>query len=680
MDGYTHLPWMVPLLPLIAAGVIAVLPQPRRRLAAGLAIAAQAIALSLAVIALVHAISIQNAAVGIGRQAINFTWFEYGTVALTLGFVLDPLSASMLAMITLITLMVCIYSVGYMADDPNFTRFFGFISLFAGAMLGVIVANSLLLIFIFWELVGLSSFLLIGFWYQKPAAVAAAQKAFITTRIGDLGLLLGMIWLYRECGTLLFYDSGNGLLEQPQLYTLATTTTVGGIAVSTATALLIFCGAVGKSGQFPLHVWLPDAMEGPTPVSALIHAATMVAAGVFLVARMWPLFAATAGPDSVATALIAVTWTGAFTAVFAAAIALAQYDIKRILAYSTVSQLGFMMLCLGVGGVGAAIFHLIGHAFFKALLFLGAGSAIHGCHGEQDIRRMGGLSKRMRVTFAVYAIGMMALAGFPLLFTGFWSKEEILHLALAWPVSRIPFVIGLVGTFLTAFYMTRQLVVVFFGTYRGDSGKAPHESPSVMLWPMGILASGAILLSIVATPAWPWFFNFIEGGSTVFDAGHLLQPSTLVLMLTSIILVAAGTGCGWALYHGPAKVSPGFCDPLATAAPRVQRALAAQLYVNEFYRATVIRLCEQAGRAADLLERYVWAGIAVWAGMTAILLAFLSYAADRLLLNRGFNSVCGSLRTAARQLSAVHRGNIQHYLTTAGAGLVILILLIAWLR
>src|ERR1700750_2117088 len=315
-------------------------------------------------------------------------------------------------------------------------------------MLGVIIANSVLLLFICWEIVGLTSYLLIGFWYHKPSAAAAAKKAFITTRIGDLAFLLGMVWLNSQTGTLLFYDHGAGCLEHSALIAMLAQATSIGIAASTGIALLIFCGAIGKSGQVPLHVWLPDAMEGPTPVSALIHAATMVAAGVFLIARVYPLMSAHSEiytSPTPTTALTVVTWVGAITAVFAASIAVAQDDIKRILAYSTVSQLGYMMVGLGVGGVAVGMFHLITHAFFKSLLFMGAGSVIHGCHEEQDICQMGGLRKFMPVTFATYAVGMMALSGFPLLFSGFWSKDAILHAAHGWPVSHIPFYMGATG-------------------------------------------------------------------------------------------------------------------------------------------------------------------------------------------------------------------------------------------
>jgi NADH-quinone oxidoreductase subunit L len=354
----------------------------------------------------------------------NFAWFDLGNGSLRLGWLLDPLTAFMCVMVTFVALLIFIFSLGYMHEDANAKQFFCFLSLFASAMLGVLIANSLLLLFISWELVGLASYLLIGFWFHKPEAAAAAKKAFITTRIGDLGLLIGMLWLYDSTGSLLFYDGGNGVLEPKVLGALAAHTALGGLALSTVIGLLIFCGAVGKSGQFPLHVWLPDAMEGPTPVSALIHAATMVAAGVFLIARVYPLMMA----DQVLAAaplhaLTVVAFVGAITALLGALIAVGQNDIKRILAFSTVSQLGYMMLALGVGSWVAAIFHLLTHAFFKALLFLGAGSVIHAAHHEQDIRSLGGLRGPMRTTFATFAIGMMALSGVPFLFSGFWSRR-----------------------------------------------------------------------------------------------------------------------------------------------------------------------------------------------------------------------------------------------------------------
>src|SRR5436309_2177509 len=421
-------------------------------------------------------------------------------------------------------------------------------------MLGVVIANSLLLLFMFWELVGLASYLLIGFWIERPSAAAAAKKAFITTRIGDMGFFLGMLWLYNRNGTLLFYDGGLGCLEGPGLALLG--------ASATFIALLIFCGAVGKSGQFPLHVWLPDAMEGPTPVSALIHAATMVAAGVFLVARVYPLFSVDA-INGVTPSLTVVVWIGVTTALMAALIAIAQEDIKRILAYSTVSQLGLMMVSLGVGGVAAGIMHLLAHGFFKALLFLGAGSVIHGCHGEQDIRKMGGLRRLMPVTFMTYAIGMLALSGVPFSFSGGWTKEEILHATAQWPKSQAPYYLLLAGVVLTALYMTRQMIYVFFGNRRSAAQHA-HESPPVMTTPIIVLAIGTVLLSVALTPAWPWLHTYLLGEPVHFEIAGLVQP----MFFVSLVLVGMGIGLGIWMYRKagvPERNRAAGSDPLEYA-------------------------------------------------------------------------------------------------------------------
>src|SRR5947209_13926624 len=408
--------WLIPAIPLAASLAILSLANSRRKSAAALAVIGQVAALTSSIVAFLPTLETPGF-----RASQNLTWFTFGEQPLRIGWVLDPLAAAMLLMIALVGLCIFVFSVGYMADDKNFTRFFAYLSFFSGAMLGVVIANSLLLLFVFWELVGLASYLLIGFWIERPSAAAAAKKAFITTRIGDMGFFLGMLWLYNRSGTLLFYDGGSGCLESAGLAMLGASPAVAGFI-----ALLIFCGAIGKSGQFPLHVWLPDAMEGPTPVSALIHAATMVAAGVFLVARVYPIFSVGA-INGVTPSLTVVVWIGVITGLMAALIAVAQSDIKRILAYSTVSQLGLMMVSLVVGGVTAGIMHLLAHGFFKALLFLGAGSVIHGSHHEQDIRKMGGLRGTMPLTFLTYAIGMMALSGVPLFFAGAWTKEEFLH-------------------------------------------------------------------------------------------------------------------------------------------------------------------------------------------------------------------------------------------------------------
>lgn len=655
--------WLIPLLPLLAAAILAVSSRGSRTLASFASIGAMAGSLVLSILAF-------GKTLGGAREAWNFTWLQTGAHGIYLGFLLDPLTAAMLVMVTFVGLLIFIYSTGYMHDDENYTKFFCFMSLFASGMLGLVVSNSLLLLFVSWEIVGVASFLLIGFWFTKPSAAAAARKAFITTRIGDIGFFLGLLWLYSATGTQLFYDNGNGCLEKETLAKLITLGTPVGIAAVTAIALLIFCGAVGKSGQVPLHVWLPDAMEGPTPVSALIHAATMVAAGVFLVARVYPLMDADAsGLAGISPALSVVTWVGAITAVFAALVATAQNDIKRILAYSTVSQLGYMMMGLGVGGVAVGMFHLITHAFFKALLFLGAGSVIHGSHGEQDIRRMGGLRQLMPITFATYAVGMLALAGFPLFFSGFWSKDEILHAAFAWKASKIPFLLGLFGAFLTAFYMTRQVVLVFFGTARDTKHKA-HESPGVMTMPLMILAVFAILLGFVGTPFWPWFQTYLTG-----EHGHFEWSSFLLLAFMSMLVVFAGLGLGWALYRGKSAAER---DPLEQKQPVLYPLLANKFYVDELYAMSFGRWLTGLGKAADWSERVALsAGVK---GMQLLVLAgaWLSRLFDNFVIDKGFEKTCSELQEAAQSSRRLQDGQVQNYLRTIGVAFAVLAIFLAW--
>jgi NADH-quinone oxidoreductase subunit L len=692
MDWIVQALWLIPALPLLAAGLTAVLKQPRRRLAAGLAIGAMLIALALSCIAFVHAL--QQGGHGLpARQWVNFRWFDLGDPqaggGLWLGWVLDPLAAVMLVMVSLVGLLIFIYSVGYMAHDENFTRFFCFLSLFASAMLGLVIANSLLLLFICWEVVGLTSYLLIGFWYHRPSAAAAAKKAFITTRIGDLALLLGMVWLYSQSGTLLFYDNGKGCLEPSALAGLVAQTTILGLAVSTGIGLLIFCGAIGKSGQVPLHVWLPDAMEGPTPVSALIHAATMVAAGVFLVARVYPIMAAQAvGATAVPGALQVITWVGAVTAVFAASIAVAQTDIKRILAYSTVSQLGLMMLGLGVGGVAVGMFHLLTHAFFKALLFLGAGSVIHCCAEEQDIRRLGGLRGVMPVTFATYTAGMLALAGFPLLFSGFWSKDEIFHYAHGW-VSRGPFYLGVGAALLTAFYMTRQVCYVFFGSPRRSrldpAHSAPgvtchegHESPPVMTLPLVVLAFFAIFLGFIGTPAWPWVQGFLAGQPADVRAAKLLEPEVLKLMLSSSGIVLLGLGLGWWLYGRKPLGNVATPDPLERLQPDLFALLRHKYFVDEVYEATAIRFCAWWGRACSWVDEWILGTAIQLLSLLVVGLGWLNHALDACVVNRGFDEGCRGLSRGGSLGSRLQGGRVQSYLRAVGIGVVVLGLLLMW--
>jgi NADH-quinone oxidoreductase subunit L len=655
--------WMIPAVPLAASFLILSFSNARRKSAAALAVIGQVFALAMSVLA--FAATLQTPGF---RATRNFTWFTFGEQTLRLGSVLDPLAAAMLVMITLVGLCIFVFSVGYMAEDKNFTRFFAYLSFFSGAMLGLVIANSLLLLFIFWELVGLASYLLIGFWVEKPSAAAAAKKAFITTRIGDMGFFLGMLWLYGRSGTLLFYDGGNGCLENVALAMLGTS--------ATFIALLIFCGAAGKSGQFPLHVWLPDAMEGPTPVSALIHAATMVAAGVFLVARVYPLFSLGA-INGVSSSLTVVVWIGVTTALMAALIAIAQEDIKRILAYSTISQLGLMMVSLGVGGVAAGIMHLLAHGFFKALLFLGAGSVIHACHGEQDIRKMGGLRRLMPVTFVTYAIGMMALSGVPLFFSGGWTKEEILHATAHWPRSHTPYYLMLAGVVLTALYMTRQIIYVFFGNSRAAAERA-HESPRVMTMPLIVLSLCAIFFSAVLTPTWPWLHAYLTAEPVRFEIARLLQP----MLFISIAVVGAGIGVGIWIYRKagvPDRDRPAEIDPVEYAQPGLFRFLANKMWIDEFYDGTIIAFSWIGARFSDWMDRYFWDGLVRGFGAIGQLFGSFTTGVDERGINPGVDETTAGTRGLGRLISAAHSGQIQTYLGAVAIGMLALLLLYAWL-
>ena len=655
--------WLIPAVPFAASLATLSLPNGRHKGAAALAIAGQIAALVLSFLAFLPTLQVSGF-----RAVQNFTWFTFGDHPLRLGWVLDPLAAVMLLMITLVGLCIFIFSTGYMAGDRNFVRFFAYLSFFSGAMLGLVISNSLLLLFICWELVGLASYLLIGFWIERPSAAAAAKKAFITTRIGDMGFFLGLLWLYGRSGTLLFYDDGKGCLESAGLVML------GASAVSIA--LLIFCGAVGKSGQFPLHVWLPDAMEGPTPVSALIHAATMVAAGVFLVARAYPIFSLGA-IDGVTSSLTVVVWIGVTTALMAALIAMAQADIKRILAYSTVSQLGLMMVSLGVGGVAAGIMHLLAHGFFKALLFLGAGSVIHGCHDEQDIRKMGGLRRLMPVTFSTYAIGMMALSGVPLFFSGGWTKEEILHVTAHWPASRLPYYFLLAGVILTALYMTRQIIYVFFGDRRAGSQHA-HESPGIITIPLIVLASCAILFSIVLTPAWPWLHGYLTDEPVHFEFARLIQPT----LFLSLILVGTGVALGIWMYRKAGtqdRQRPADTDPLEFAQPQLFRFLENKMWIDELYARTVIAFSWMGARLSDWMDRHFWDGLVRGVGAIGQLFGTFTASVDERGINPGVDETTVGTRGLGRLMSAAHSGQIQTYLAVIAIGALALLLFYAWL-
>ena len=690
--------WLIPALPLLAAGINALAKQKSKRLSASMAIGSMALSFLLAVWAFAHVLLLR-ASGQVTQQVFNFRWFQFGNDWLSLGWVLNPLTAVMLVMVTFVGLLIFIFSVGYMEHDENFTRFFCFLALFAAAMLGVIIANSLLLLFMCWEIVGLTSYLLIGFWYFKPSAAAAAKKAFITTRIGDLPFFLGMVWLYSQTGTLLFYNGGTGCLEPTAITHMLSHTTAIGMCVATGIALLIFCGAVGKSGQFPLHVWLPDAMEGPTPVSALIHAATMVAAGVFLVARVYPLMSAhngIAGVLTTSTALQAVTWVGAITALFGSLVAVAQWDIKRILAYSTVSQLGYMMMGLGLGGVAVGMFHLITHAFFKALLFLGAGSVIHGCSGEQDIRKMGGLRKLMPITFATYAVAMLALCGFPL-FSGFWSKDEILHAAHHWNISQAPYYMGAFAALLTAFYMSRQVFYVFGGSSRlteettDASHAAPadaanhhhgsgeiHESPAVMTVPLVLLSVFALLLGFFGTPAWPWFQSFLDDTPLAVKFSAFGEGGILPVMLVSSLIVFLGLGLGWYFYGRKPIESVDAPDSFGKLSPATFTVLGHAFYFDALYGATLIRLNMLFSTISNWLDRWIWNGAVKTVTQLVFGLAHLDNFLDTHVVNSGFDEGCESVSLGGQVLSRLQAGRVQGYLKIVAGALIVFTVVLLW--
>lgn len=470
-------------------------------------------------------------------------WLTIGNLEFSAGLLVDSLTAIMLVVVTSVSLMVQIYSQGYMDGDPGYHRYYAFMSLFTGCMLGLVTGSSLLMMFLFWEGVGLGSYLLIGFWFHRPSAANAAKKAFIVTRFGDLGFLAAVLLIFANTHT----------FNIEEIHALAIAGTLGGAILSWA-ALGVFMGAMGKSAQFPLHVWLPDAMEGPTPVSALIHAATMVAAGVFLVARMYPMF------EHAPVALNTVAIIGAITAIFAASMGLVMNDIKRVLAYSTISQLGYMMLGLGTGGVAIGIFHLFNHAFFKALLFLGAGSVNHST-GTFDMRLMGGLRKAMPWTFATFLIGSLSLAGiWPL--AGFWSKDEIVASAMKNPVL---FVLAMITVFMTAFYMFRAIFMTFAGKYRGGApsehghssheSQGPHESGKVMVIPLVLLAIPSVISGWLNVTG--GFGTFMGHGGEGGEAAHsfiegffgaLTHPIPLISLAVAILgifLAYAMYGAKW---------------------------------------------------------------------------------------------------------------------------------------
>jgi NADH-quinone oxidoreductase subunit L len=631
--------WLIPVFPLIAFPFILFFGKRTPKEGGLLAVAAVGISLILSLLVVMD-VSQGNLpkAEGTGGHGEEAAFYEsnHGWVGLPgmdkgleVGVLVDHLTALMLVVVALIGWLVVVFSVGYMAHDDRKPRYYAEISLFIGVMLGLVIANNFLMLFIFWELVGLCSYLLIGFWYRKPEAAAAAKKAFLVTRVGDILFLVGLVVIYGYFGTLNFHEIQSQIAELLGEGALD-------IQLLTIMAVLIFGGAVGKSAQFPLHVWLPDAMEGPTTVSALIHAATMVNAGVYLVARGYFLFEH--APD----ALLVVAWIGGITAFMAASMALVQNDIKRVLAYSTVSQLGYMMLALGVGGYSASMFHLQNHAFFKALLFLGAGSVIHAMD-TNDMRKMGGLHWKMKLTSVTMLVGVLAITGFVPL-SGFWSKDEIILYVFKsenWPL----FILAVATALMTAFYMFRLWFMTFWGKPRSDEVGHAHESPWIMAAPLVVLAGFAFSTGFIGTPWWPHFQEFVRWGEHGEEAFGGLG---LVLMIASWAVAAVGTLTAY-LYYCRRSLDPSKVVS-SGAGKAVHTLLTQKYYMDHLYY--------------GFAEKVVY-------GFTLACNAF-----DIKAIDGAVNGLSNGAVNAGQSWRRWTSGNVQHYAVGIVIGLCMLLLLL----
>lgn len=615
---------LVLIIPLVSAAVIALFLRRAGGIAAAVSVLA---ATAIAVISLILALHGE-------RFEAALEWLHLGTFSLSLGIKFDDLAALMLAIVGVVGLCVHVFSLGYMSDDAAKARFFGGLSIFMFSMIGIVLADNLFMMFIFWELVGFSSWLLINHWHERPSASDASKKAFIVNRVGDFGFLLGIIACYATFGTVNLTE----LAGQVQ----------GGAVVATFIPLLLFCGAVGKSAQLPLQIWLPDAMEGPTPVSALIHAATMVAAGIYMLCRINMLM--------VPEALTVIMWIGTATALYAALCAIVQSDIKKVLAYSTLSQLGYMVAAFGLGslasthemggaahevllaaGVGAAMFHLTTHAFFKALMFLGSGSVIHGCHHEQDIFKMGGLAKKMPLTFWTFTIGVLAIIGMPFL-AGFFSKDAILYLAMT--KSTPVFAVLAFTAVLTAFYMVRLWKLTFLGTPRSEDADHAHEGGITLTLPLIVLA----LLSIVGgyTAFYPQVFT---GVFELIPEAH--GSDHTIILITSLAVMLIGAAAAFFLYK------PAATDTLSEKSPGLFSSLVAlRNSFDAFYDYYVAKVQQRFAMLLNFLEQIFLAGLII----------------------RGFAGLVGLVGMGAR---ALHVGKLSVYVYWFFFGVVVLWLFVA---
>ncbi|GIV84101.1 MAG: NADH-quinone oxidoreductase subunit L [Candidatus Roseilinea sp.] len=720
-ETLTTLLWLAPLPPILAFAVIALFTNRYRQTSSTIAVLAMIASLVMSFIVFFSVWQMKD----LGKKPIGgqIGWLPTGETVLNIGVVVDPLGATFLFMVPLACTLIFIYSIGYMSADPRYTRFFAYLSLFAGSMMGLVVSDNLLTLFIFWELMGFCSYSLIGFFYQKPSAYKAAVKAFMTTRVGDMLLLLGMVYLYAQTGTLNFHAI---LHNEEVLKELAATPAVLGLGISAAglIAILIFGGTVGKSAQWPLHVWLPDAMEGPTPVSAMIHAATMVSAGIFMLLRFFPLLLA-AGEHSAAFTIVGLI--GAFTAFLGATIAVAQYDIKRVLAFSTISQLGFMVAAVGIGAYVAAAFHLLTHAFFKALLFLASGSVIHGMehghhhvshahhsgheghsahghapHGEhadptgddahafdpQDMRNMGGLRARMPITFVTFLIGGLALAGFPFITAGFWSKDEIFAdayyhgLVKGDGLATLVFLVLVASALLTAFYTMRQIAMTFLGQPRTEAAAHATESVPSMTFPLIVLAVFALFIGFINIPKDFPIFGALMGDGAFwlknFIASMLLEKPeplafNIVPVLFSIGVALGGLALGWLVYARH-PLQAGQTDPVEKLP--VFDFLHHRWYWDELYRKIFINplqaIADNYSRVVDkgVIDRILEGGYALGARVTQGFAEF-----DRVVIT-GFSDAVGrffrSLGDWGRELQT---GQVQNYLLS---GLIMVIAILAF--
>lgn len=596
------------------------------------------------------------------REVIAYSWLFGGTFHVDLAFLIDPLSAVMLMVVTGVGFLIHVYSTGYMHGEEGFTRFFVYMNLFMVSMLLLVMGNNFLVLFIGWEGVGLCSYLLIGYYFHKVSAAKAATKAFVVNRIGDAGFLLAIFLVFANFGTL---DYTKALGNVGQLSE----------GMATIIALCLLVGAVGKSAQLPLYTWLPDAMEGPTPVSALIHAATMVTAGVYMVVRTHVLF------DMAPVAMAVVGLIGGLTALFAATIGLVQNDIKRVLAYSTVSQLGYMFLACGVGAYIAAIFHLVTHAFFKALLFLSAGAVIHSLNGEQDIRKMGGLSHKIPITYKVFLIGTLAIAGIPPL-AGFWSKDEIMAQAfLHGGMGYLLYGLAAIGAFLTSFYMFRLTYLTFYGQSRVDPEVAHHihESPPVMTVPLMVLAVLSVVGGFLGVPPeHGWFHGFLEPVAMAVGAEHHeVGLGMLFGLMTVAISLALG---GWLLAHYMYSVKPSMADEWAERYAGAYRTLLNKYWVDELYDAVFVEPCKRVGLMWDWIDQNILDRVVRGVGKGADASGAGVTWTEKHVIYGGLNVIGYAHHVAARSWRKLQTGLVNHYAAVIVIGLFILVhFLVVWL-